>query len=176
MSPDSRKDKSKNNRRTAKAIDAMPIAGIVVAALLVLPGLTIVGGSSYNSASAQPYTPGGGGGGGGTPTTGGGNATTGGGGGNATTGGGSQSEVMMHLGEVRKALQNNDVQGAMMHLDLAMNLGGNQEVMMHLGEVRKALQNNDNPGAMMHLDLAMNLLRGGDGGTQGNTTSKAPLS
>jgi hypothetical protein len=173
MSPDSRKDKSKNNRRTAKAIDAMPIAGIVVAALLVLPGLSIVGGS-YNSALAQPYTPGGGG----TPTTGGGgggNATTG-GGGNATTGGGSQSEVMMHLDEVRKALQNNDNQGAMMHLDLAMNLGGNQEVMMHLGEVRKALQNNDNQGAMMHLDLAMNLLRGGDGGTQGNTTSKAPLS
>ena len=171
MSPDSRKDKSKNNRRTAKAIDAMPIAGIVVAALLVLPGLSIVGGGNYNSALAQPYTPGGGG----TPTTGGGNATTG-GGGNATTGGGSQSEIMMHLDEVRKALQNNDNQGAMMHLDLAMNLGGNQEVMMHLGEVRKALQNNDNPGAMMHLDLAMNLLRGGDGGTQGNTTSKAPLS
>ena len=162
MSPDSRKDKSKNNRRTAKAIDTMPIAGIVVAALLVLPGLSIVG-SSYHSALAQPYTPGGGG----TPTT---------GGGNATTGGGSQSEIMMHLDEVRKALQNNDNQGAMMHLDLAMNLGGNQEVMMHLGEVRKALQNNDNQGAMMHLDLAMNLLRGGDGGTQGNTTSKAPLS
>jgi hypothetical protein len=121
MNPNSRKDKNKNNRRTAKAIDAMPIAGIVVAALLVLPGLTIVGGS-YNSASAQQYTPGGGGG-------------------NATTGGGSQSEVMMHL-----------------------------------DEVRKALQNNDNQGAMMHLDLAMNLLRGGSSSTQGNTTSKAPLS
>jgi hypothetical protein len=139
MNPDSRKDKSKNNR-TAKAIDAMPIAGIVVAALLVLPGLTIVGGS-YNSASAQQNM----------------------------TGGGDQSEVMMHLEEVREALQNNDNQGAMMHLDLAMNLGGNQEVMMHLEEVREALQNNDNQGAMMHLDLAMNLLRGGS--TQGNTTS-----
>jgi hypothetical protein len=142
MNPDSRKDKSKNNR-TAKAIGAMPIAGIVVAALLVLPGLTIVGGS-YNSASAQQNTTGGG-------------------------GGGNQSEVMTHLDEVRKALQNNDNQGAMMHLDLAMNLGGNQEVMMHLDEVRKALQNNDNQGAMMHLDLAMNLLRGGS--TQDNTTS-----
>ena len=108
MNPDNRKDKSKNNRRTAKAIDAMPIAGIVVAALLVLPGLTVVGGS-YHSAFAQPYTPGGGG----TPTT---------GGGNATTGGGSQPDVMMHLDEVRKALQNNDNQGAMMHLNLAMNL------------------------------------------------------
>jgi hypothetical protein len=31
---------------------------------------------------------------------------------------------MLHLEEVRKALQNNDVQGAMMHLDLAMNLLG----------------------------------------------------
>jgi hypothetical protein len=154
MNPDSRKDKSKNNR-TAKAIDAMPIAGIVVAALLVLPGLSIVGGN-YHSALAQPYTP---------PGV----------GGNAPTGGGSQSEIMMHLGEVRKALQNNDVQGAMMHLDLAMNLGSQSDVMMHLGEVRKALQNNDVQGAMMHLDLAMNLLGGGSS-TQGNTTSKAPLS
>jgi hypothetical protein len=168
MDPDSRKDKSRNNRRTAKAIDAMPIAGIVVAALLVLPGLTIVG-SSYNSASAQPYTSGGGG----NAPTGGGNATTG--GGNATTGGGSQSEIMFHLGEVRKALQNNDVQGAMMHLDVAMNLGSSPEVMMHLGKVREALQNNDVQGAMMHLDLVMNSLSGGSG-TQGNTTSKAPLS
>jgi hypothetical protein len=148
MNPYSRKDKSKNNR-TAKAIDAMPIAGIVVAALLVLPGLSIVG--NYHSALAQQ------------------NMTEG--GGNATTGGGSQSEVMMHLDEVRKALQNNDNQGAMMHLDLAMNLGSQSEVMMHLDEVRKALQNNDNQGAMMHLDLAMNLLRGGS--TQGNTTSTA---
>jgi hypothetical protein len=141
MNPDSRKDKRSKNNRTAKAIDAMHIAGIVVAALLVLPGLTIVG--SYNSASAQQ---------------------------NMTGGGGNQPEVMMHLEEVRKALQNNDNQGAMMHLDLAMNLGGNQpEVMMHLEEVRKALQNNDNQGAMMHLDLAMNLLRGGS--TQDNMTS-----
>jgi hypothetical protein len=108
MNPDNRKDKSKDNR-TAKAIDAMPIAGIVVAALLVLPGLSIVGGS-YHSALAQQ------------------NMTEG-GGGNATTGGGNQSEVMMHLEEVRKSLQNNDIQGAMMHLDLAMNLlrgGGTQ--------------------------------------------------
>jgi hypothetical protein len=153
MNPDKRKDKSKNNR-TAKAIDAMPIVGIVVAALLVLPGLSIVGGSYHSALAQQNMTEGGEGGGG-----------------NATTGGGSQSEVMMHLDEVRKALQNNDNQGAMMHLDLAMNLGSQSEVMMHLDEVRKALQNNDNQGAMMHLDLAMNLLRGGS--TQGNTTSTA---
>jgi hypothetical protein len=50
--------------------------------------------------------------------TGGGNVTTG------AAGGGTQSEVMLHLEEVRTALQNNDVQGALVHLDLAMNLLG----------------------------------------------------
>jgi hypothetical protein len=73
----------------------------------VLPGLSIVG--SYHSALAQQNM------------TGGGNATIG-------AAGGNQTEVIMHLEEVRKALQNNDIQGAMMHLDLAMNLlrGGTQ--------------------------------------------------
>jgi hypothetical protein len=51
---------------------------------------------------------------------------------NATTTGAAagetQSEVMLHLEEVRTALQNNDIQGAMMHLELAMNVleGGTQ--------------------------------------------------
>jgi hypothetical protein len=105
MNPDNRrKGKSDNNNRTAKAISAMPIAGIVVAASLLLSGLALI--SSYQQpVIAQQQN------------------MTGGGGGNATSAGGaSQSEVMMHLEEVRKALQNNDVQGAMMHLDLAMNL------------------------------------------------------
>jgi hypothetical protein len=106
MSPDNRRNK---NNRTAKAITAMPIAGIVIAASLLLSGLSLV--SSYHPALAQQNMTGGGG-----------NAT------NATTGaatGGTQSEVMLHLEEVRTALQNNDIQGAMMHLDLAINvLGG----------------------------------------------------
>jgi hypothetical protein len=107
MSPDNRRNK---NNRTAKAITAMPVAGIVIAASLLLSGLSLV--SSYHPALAQQNMTGGGG-----------NAT------NATTTGavtgGTQSEVMLHLEEVRTALQNNDIQGAMMHLDLAMNvLGG----------------------------------------------------
>jgi hypothetical protein len=107
MSPDNRRNK---NNRTAKAITAMPIAGIVIAASLLLSGLSLV--SSYHPALAQQNMTGGGG-----------NAT------NATTTGaatgGTQSEVMLHLEEVRTALQNNDIQGAMMHLDLAINvLGG----------------------------------------------------
>jgi hypothetical protein len=107
MNADNRRDK---NNRTAKAITAIPVAGIVIAALLLLSGLSLV--SSYHSALAQQNMTGGGG-----NTT---NATTTG----AVTGG-TQSEVMLHLEEVRTALQNNDIQGAMMHLDLAMNvLGG----------------------------------------------------
>jgi hypothetical protein len=108
MNPDNRRKDKSNNNRTAKAISAMPIAGIVVAASLLLSGLALI--SSYQSAIAQQQN-----------MTGGGNATT-------SAAGGNQSEVMFHLEEVRKALQNNDVQGAMMHLDLAMSLlgGGTQ--------------------------------------------------
>ena len=115
MNPDNRRDNSNNNNRTAKAIAAMPIAGLVVAESLPLSGLSVVGGS-YHSVLAQQ------------------NMTEGGAGGNATTvtnatsaGGGNQSssEVRLYLEEVRTALQNNDIQGALMHLDLALNqLGG----------------------------------------------------
>jgi hypothetical protein len=111
MNPDNRGNKS-NNNRTSKAIAAMPIAGIVVAASLLLSGLSVVG--SYHLAFAQQNMTGGGG-----------NVTTG---GNATTTGaaaaGNQTELIMHLEEVRTALQNNDIQGAMLHLDLALNLLG----------------------------------------------------
>jgi hypothetical protein len=113
MNSDNRRKDKSNNNRTAKAITAMPIAGIVVAASLMLSGLALIS-SSYQPAIAQQQN----------MTGGGGNATT-------SAAGGNQSEVMFHLEEVRKALQNNDVQGAMMHLDLAMNLlgGGTQDNM-----------------------------------------------
>jgi hypothetical protein len=107
VNADNRRDK---NNRTAKAIIAMPVAGIVIAASLLLSGLSLV--SSYHPALAQQNMTGGGGNAINATTTG------------AVTGG-TQSEVMLHLEEVRTALQNNDIQGAMMHLDLAMNvLGG----------------------------------------------------
>jgi hypothetical protein len=110
MNADNRGNKSNNNNRTAKATATMPIAGIVITASLLLSGLSIV--ASYHPALAQQNM------------TGGGNATTA--GGNATTTGaaGNQTELIMHLEEVRTALQNNDIQGAMLHLDLALNLLG----------------------------------------------------
>ena len=81
-------------------------------------GLSVVSTNNYHSVLAQQYS---------FTEGGGGNATTtGAAGGNATTtaGGVNLSEVRLHLDEVRSALQNNDVQGAMTHLDLAMNLLG----------------------------------------------------
>jgi hypothetical protein len=123
MNPGNRRNTSNNNKR-AKAIAAMPIAGIVVGVSLLLSGLSIIGGSYHSVLAQQNMTEGGAGE---NATT----ATGGAMGGNATTTGatgGNQSEVLMHLEEVRTALQNNDIQGAMMHLDLAMNLlgGGTQ--------------------------------------------------
>jgi hypothetical protein len=103
MIPDNRRDKINSNRAIKAAISAIPIAGVVFAISLLLSGLSTVG--SYHSVFAQQNM-----------TQGGGNATG--------AAGGNQSEVMMHLEEARTALQINDVQGAMMHLDLAMNLLG----------------------------------------------------
>jgi hypothetical protein len=116
MNPHNSRDKS--NNRTAKTIAAIPIAGIVIAASLLLSGLSIVG--SYHLVLAQQNMTGGG-----VNAT-----TTGAAGVNATTtaAGVNESELRLHLEEVRTALQNNDIQGAMMHLDLALNLlgGGTQ--------------------------------------------------
>jgi hypothetical protein len=98
---------------------------LVVAAALLLSGLSLI--SSYQPAIAQVEITGEAAGGGAATD----NATTTMGGaaegGNATdAAGANQSEVRLHIEEALAALQNNDTQGAMMHLDLALGtLGGN---------------------------------------------------
>jgi hypothetical protein len=112
-------DNNKKDRTKAIAA-AIPMAGILVAAAL-LSGLPLV--NNYQPAIAQQLNMTGTGG---NATTAGGNATTA--GGNATTAGGNQttSEVIMHLEEVRTAIEDDDDEAALMHLDLAQNaLGGN---------------------------------------------------
>jgi hypothetical protein len=97
-----------NDGRTKGIAAAVTMAGIVVAAAL-LSGLFSIN-SYYQPAIAQQQ-----------------NMTGGAAGGNATTGaaGGNMSEVRLQIEEARTALQNNDTQGAMMNLDLALNtLGG----------------------------------------------------
>ena len=104
-----------NKKDRAKATAAIPMVGAIVTAALLLSGLSLI--SSYQQpviAQQQNMT----GGAGGNATTAGGNATTG---VNQTT-----LEVRMHLEEVRTALQNDDTETALLHLDLALNaLGGN---------------------------------------------------
>ena len=111
-----------NNRRTKAIAAAIPIAGIVIAAAL-LSGLSLINSYQPSIAQQQNMT----GGAGGNATTAGGNATTA--GGNATTtgaAGGNQSEVRFHIEEARTAIEDDDDEAALMHLDLALNaLGGN---------------------------------------------------
>jgi hypothetical protein len=131
-----------DNRNKAKAISTIPMVLIIVTSGLLSGLLSII--SSYQIAIAQQQDTTGGNattttGGGGvqsssacTPTqTGRGGATTGGNATSSTTGGatgGNQSttsEVRMHIEQACIALQNNDTQGALIELNLALNaLGG----------------------------------------------------
>ena len=99
-----------DDKNKAKLIAGIAIAGIMVTSVLFLSGLSLI--SSYQQpAIAQQNMTGGAGG----------NATTAAGGGNQTT-----AEVMLYLEEVRTAIENDDDEAALMHLDLAvMALAGN---------------------------------------------------
>lgn len=99
-----------NNK--VKPIDGIGMAGIIVISALLLSGLSLI--NSYQPAIAQEEMTG-------EATA--GNATTT----NATTteaAGVNQSEVRLHIEEALTALQNNDTQGALMHLDLALSALG----------------------------------------------------
>ena len=107
---------NQSNNRTNTTAAAIAMAGAIVTAALLLSGVFLM--SSYHLpvlAQEQNMTEGGGG------ILEGGNAT------DATgTAGGNQSEVRTNLEQARMALQNNDTQGAMMYLDMALSaLGGN---------------------------------------------------
>jgi hypothetical protein len=120
-----------NKKDRTKATAAIPMVGAIVTAALLLSGLSLIG--SYQPAIAQveELT------GGNATTTAGGNATTT-AGGNATTTGLNQttaSEVILHLDEVRTALEADDTETALLHLDLAlMELGANTTTTAEGGE------------------------------------------
>ena len=118
---------AKDDNKKAKATAAIPMAGAIVIAALLLSGLSLI--SSYQQpVIAQQNVTGGGDGAVGGGILEGRNATNG-----TTTAGGvaaggnqSTSEVRMNIEQARMTLQNNDTQGAMMYLDMALNaLGGN---------------------------------------------------
>ena len=106
-----------NNIRRTKATAAIPMAGAIVTAALLLSGLSLI--TSYQPVIAQQNMTGGGN----ATSTAGGNATTAGGGGGGANQ--STSDVRMNIEQARMALQNNDTQGARMYLDMALSaLGG----------------------------------------------------
>jgi hypothetical protein len=129
-----------HSKDRTKATGAIPMVGAIVTAALLLSGLSLIC-SSYQPAIAQQQDmTTGGDGGGATTDSGTEGGTTGGAtpqGGNATTtaggaGGGendSLSQIRMHVEEARTALQNNDTQGVMMHLDLIYNAVGGAGVL-----------------------------------------------
>ncbi len=116
-----------NNIRRINATAAIPMAGAIITAALLLSGLSLI--TSYQPVIAQENMTGGGG----ATTTDNATSTTG---GNATmatdagevAGGGanqSTSDVRMNIEQAQMALQNNDTQSASMYLDMAISaLGG----------------------------------------------------
>jgi hypothetical protein len=127
-----------NKDRTKARAAAIPMAVTIVAAALLLSGVSLISNYQQPAIAQQNMTGAGGDGDGGaatstdnvTSTTMGG-AAQGGNATNATTtaglAGGNQStsEVRMNIEQARMALQNNDTQSAMMYLDMALSaLGG----------------------------------------------------
>jgi hypothetical protein len=112
MYPHSEKHDNNKQHRTKATAAAIPMIGAIVTAALLLSGLSLI--SSYQPATAQQNMTGG--------ATAGGNATAA-AGGNQTA---MTSEVILHLEEVRTAIEDDDTETALMHLDLALNaLGAN---------------------------------------------------
>jgi hypothetical protein len=171
-----------NNNRRTKATAAIPMAGAIVTAALLLSGLSLI--VSFPQATAQENMTGGVGGGATSGTTDNATSTTGGAsqGGNATTtaGGGanqSTSEVRMNIEQARMALQNNDTQGAMMYLDIALSaLGGGAQGNMTNATTTGGMTNATTTGGMTNATTTggmTNATTGGattDGTTGGATT------
>jgi hypothetical protein len=128
-----------------------PTMVLVVAAALLLSGLSLI--SSYQQPAIAQVEMTGEAAGGAAAVD---NATTTVGG--AAEGGNTtdapieanQSEVRLIIEEALAALQNNDTQGAMMHLDLALSaLGGNSTITAGLMEVQdeeEGAEDEDEPG------------------------------
>ena len=99
-----------DDNERAKPMAGIAMTGMIIITALLLSGLSLIGNYSQPAMAQQQNVTGGGGGE---------NATT------TTAAGGNQSETRFHIEEALTALQNNDTQSALTHLDLALNtLGG----------------------------------------------------
>jgi hypothetical protein len=147
MSPQIGMDDSNDKNRRTKPTAAIPVAGAVVIAALLLSGLSFVSNNNnYQPAIAQEQ-----------------NVIEGGGGGDGAAA--ASDNTTSAIGGATQDGNTTTTGGAS---------GANQstsEVRMNLEQARIALQNNDTQSAMMFLDMALNTMDGGGGGTQSNVTS-----
>ena len=190
MNPQSERDhnnKNDENSRRIKAIAAIPMAGIIVAAVLVSAPLFFMGSSSYPQAMAQLNNTTPSGVTGSTSSDGGDNVTTIGGGDvqfstcDTTQRGGVFDEGVTVGGTSAFDDYDADSEGESgaatagttnaTSTTTARGLGNQStsDVRDYIEEACIALQVGDSQGALMFLDMALNAL-GGDG-TQGNLTS-----
>jgi hypothetical protein len=101
-----------DDNERAKPMAGIAMTGMIIITALLLSGLSLIDDYSQPAMAQQQNVTGGGGGGGENATT-------------TTAAGGNQSETRFHIEEALTALQNNDTQSALTHLDLALNtLGG----------------------------------------------------
>ena len=182
MNPHSGTNDGTNNIRKAKAIAAIPMAGIIVTAVLVSGLLSLpLMGNSYKPAIAQTgnatnTTTGGGqfpcapvqtgGAGGGETTTGGGTVGSGGAGGGGKAGG-----IITGSGTTTGGAATTDINAT---TSSTTTDEGNQpigEVAIHIQEACLAAHNNDIPGVLLHLNLALDALNAAREGDATNATS-----
>jgi|SRR5215212_2876758 len=163
MNPHSGKNDN-NKDRTAKAIAAIPMASIVVAAAF-LSGLSLI--NSYHPAMAQNMT--------GNATT---NATTTGGGISAqsacapttTSGGANATTNATTTGGISANATAGNASTTTNATSAIEGGGGNQstsEVREYIEAACMAAQNNDTQGVLMQLNLALNSLGGNATTTEG---------
>jgi hypothetical protein len=108
---DTKPNNIKNHDNKARTAPVMPMAGAIVTAAILLSGLSLIGSYQLPVIAQQEGI------------TGTGVSMTGEGGG--AQGNDSLSQIRMYVEEAYTALQNNDTQGALMHLGLALNALGN---------------------------------------------------
>jgi hypothetical protein len=118
--PQYNNNNNNKNRKTMR-IAVLPMASALIAAAILVSGLSLISNHGYHSATAQQQNITEGNGAGGDSAQGGNVTTTEG----ATGANLSTSELRTNLEQARAALQNNDIPTAMMYLDLTLNaIGG----------------------------------------------------
>lgn len=143
-----------NKNRKTMRIAVLPMASALIAAAILVSGLSLISNHGYHSAIAQQQN------------------TTEGNGGGAGSGSGGGSDVSITDSNSGAAGGDSAQGGNVTTTEGAAGTNlSTSELRTNLEQARAALQNNDIPTAMMYLDLTLNAI--GGGGAEGNITSSS---